>query len=120
MQKKRETVIFLTPKGNLQIMKNVFEITHRDRAQAGYSMFLRRLSKVKAGDIAKEMEISDSALSELKNKFAENVLLLLAHLNLKVVDASSRCMDPIAYEFLTRTHERMARTNATLLWEEEE
>ena len=94
--------------------------TVRDCAQRSHSLFLRRMAAVKAGDIAKDMGISDSAMSELKNKHAESVLVLLAHLGLKAVAASSRCLDPAAFEFLTRTHERMARQSPQLLWEDTE
>lgn len=94
--------------------------TPRDRAQAGYTLFLQRLPTGTAKNVAKEMGISDSQLSELKNKHVEPVMLLLAHLGLKVVDSANRCVTPQVYEFLISTHERMVRQAPALVWGDDE
>jgi hypothetical protein len=96
------------------------DLSPRDRAQRGYTMVLQRMSHGTAKNIAKDMGISDSAVSELKTKHVENALLLLAHLGLKVVDVKARCMAPAAFEFLTDSHQRIARKAPELLWGDED
>lgn len=94
--------------------------TARDRAQRGHSLFLQRIGKVKAGDIAKDMGISDSTLSEIKNKSVEHALLLLAHLGLKCVPSEFRCVDPATFEFMRVSASKLMNQAPQLLWDEEE
>lgn len=94
--------------------------TPRDRASRAYSVFLQRLGRVKAGDIAKQMDISDSTLSEIKNRQVEQCLTLLAHLGLKVVDANARCMSPSAFAFATEVLGRAMKSQPQLVWDEGE
>lgn len=96
------------------------ETTPRDRAAAGFSTFLQRLPMGKAKQVAQEMGIGDKEVSELKTQSMEKCILLLAHLGLKVVDVKSRCISPAAYDFLVETHERVLRTQPSLVWDEQE
>lgn len=96
------------------------EPTARDRAQSGYSLFLRRIGKVKAGDIARMMDLTDGQLSEIKTKKVEDALLLLAHLGLKCVPAEFRCVDPATFEFLTVSSKKLMNEAPHLLWDEEQ
>ena len=95
-------------------------ISPRDRANKGYSLVLQRMAHGTAKTIAADMGISDSTLSDIKNKQTEQVLLLLAHLGLKVVPANVKCLDPVAYEFLTAMHARIVAQAPQLVWEEAE
>lgn len=96
------------------------ESSPRDRAQKAHSLFLQRIGKVKAGDIAKLMEMTDGQLSEIKNKKVEDALLLLAHLGLKVVPVEMRCMPLDAFVFLTSMHKRVVEKAPALIWEDVE
>lgn len=96
------------------------DTTPRDRAQKAHSLFLQRIGKVKASDIAKLMDISDSALSDIKNKQVENALLLLSHLGLKCVPAEFRCVDPKTMDFLTVSSRKLMNEAPHLLWDEED
>jgi hypothetical protein len=93
------------------------ETTPRDRANASYSLFLRTMagSATTAGDIAKAMEVSDSKVSEIKNKQMQDCLLLLAHLGLKVVPAEFECMAPETHRFVS-SHVRMAKVAPHILF----
>lgn len=95
------------------------DTTARDRAQKSYSLFLQRIGKVKAGDIAKQMDLTDGQLSDIKNKKVEDALTLLAHLGLKCVPAEFRCVDPATFEFLTASAKRLMNEAPQLLWDEE-
>jgi hypothetical protein len=96
------------------------DLTPRDRAQIGFTMVLQRMSHGRAQNVAKDMGISDSTLSELKTKHAEKVLLLLAHLGLKVVDARAKTLAPAAFEFLTESHQRFVKVAPQLVWGDDE
>lgn len=91
------------------------EIGHRSHA-----LLLRRLGEKTQGDVALELGMSPSALSEMKNRHAEPVLMLLGHLGLKVVPASFRCIAEDKFVFLTEMHARMVQRAPQLLWGEDE
>lgn len=93
-------------------------VTPRDRANKAHSLVLQKMPHGTAQDIAKAMEVSDSELSGIKNKQLEPVLLLLAHLDLKVVSTDYVCLSRKTYEFLTEQHERMVKRK--LAWVEDE
>ncbi len=79
---------------------------------------LQRLQEPgKAGAVAVAMGVSDSTVSRIKTERMEEVLTLLAHLGLKVVPADYKCVNPDAYAFLTRPHERVMREAPQLIWE---
>lgn len=79
---------------------------------------LQRLQEPgKAGAVAVAMGVSDSTISRIKTERMEEVLTLLSHLGLKVVPADYKCVNPDAYAFLTRTHERVMREAPQLIWE---
>jgi hypothetical protein len=71
----------------------------------------------KAGAVAALMGVSDSTVSRIKTERLEEVVLLLAYLGLKVVPAEFKCVDPDAYAFLTKTHERVMHRAPELIWE---
>lgn len=74
----------------------------------------------KATSVAAAMGVSDSTISRIKTERLEECLTFLAHLGLKVVPASYKCVDAAAYEFLTTTHERVMRKAPELIWEHDE
>lgn len=94
--------------------------TPRDRAHKGHTLFLQRIGKVKAGDIAKAMEVSDAEVSNMKNKEMERCLLLLAHLGLKCVPSGFRCVDPATFEFMRVSASKLMNQAPQLLWDEEQ
>lgn len=96
------------------------EITPRDRANKGYSLFLRRMNDVKAKDLAVAMELSDSQVSEIKTKKVQEALLLLAHVGLKCVPADYRCVDPKTMDFLTASSRKLINQAPHLIWDEGE
>jgi hypothetical protein len=97
------------------------EMTPRDRANRAYTEFLQLMAPGGTGKrLAAEMGMSDGDVSELKTKHMEKCLLLLAHLDRKVVPTRYRCMTPITYEFLTETHQRMVAQSPKLVWEDSE
>lgn len=91
-------------------------MTPRDRANRGHALFLQRMGSVRAGDIAKEMELSDGQVSEIKNKKVEDAILLLAHVGLKVVDAAFKCVPRNTFDFLAQSHANIVQQAPTLLW----
>ena len=66
------------------------------------------------------MGVSEATISRIKNERAEEVLLVLAHLGLKIVPADYKCVDPATYEFLTATHQRVMSRAPELIWDAEE
>lgn len=47
------------------------------------------------------------------------VLQLLAHLGLKVVDADAHCVSAENYQFLTASHARVIQRAPHLIWDDE-
>lgn len=92
------------------------DISARDRAQRGYTLFLNRIGNVKAGDIAKTMGVSDAVVSETKTKKVEDAILLLSYLGLKCVPAHFRCLEPAMFEFLTASSKKLMNEAPELLW----
>jgi hypothetical protein len=91
-----------------------------ETARKGVQLALQRLQESgKAGAVAVAMGLSDSTVSRIKTERLEEVLLLIAHLGLKVVPADFRCVNPEAYAFLTSTHERVMREAPHLIWDVE-
>lgn len=90
----------------------------RDRAHKAYTLVLQRMPHGEGKNIAAEMAISPSDLTELKKK-VEPVLLLLSHLGFKLTDIGSHCIKPAAYQFLIETHERVVREAPALVWTDE-
>lgn len=89
-----------------------------ETARKGVQLALQRLQEGgKAGAVATAMGVSDSTVSRIKTERLEEVVLLLAHLGLKIVPADFKCVNPDAYAFLTRTHERVMREAPQLIWE---
>lgn len=66
------------------------------------------------------MGVSDSTVSRIKTERLEEVVTLLAYLGLKVVCAEATCVDRSAYQFLTRTHERVMAKAPHLIWDQDE
>lgn len=69
--------------------------------------------------VAVALGMAESTVSRLKNDHLEQVLLLLAHLGLKVVPADHTCVSKETYEFLTRTHARVLQQAPELIWDVE-
>lgn len=91
--------------------------TPTERAQQAQTMVLQRLATATQSATAAAMGVSESTINRIKTERMEEVLLMLAHLGLKVVPAEFRCVDPEAYAFLTRTHERVMRQAPQLIWD---
>jgi transcriptional regulator with XRE-family HTH domain len=85
------------------------------------NLALRHLqSPGSAVSVATAMGVSESTVSRLKNDHMESVLTLLAHLGLKVVPSSFKCVDREAYDFLVRSHTRVMAKAPELIWEQDE
>lgn len=96
------------------------DMSPRERAGRGFAEVLKRLPHGRAKELAEQMDIAESALSELKNKHVEHVLQLLAHLGLKVVSTDKVCMPRETFEFLTATHQRVVAKAPELVWSDGE
>lgn len=95
------------------------EKTAADRAHHAQSLVLQRLAKATQAATATAMGVSESTINRIKTERLEEVLQMMTHLGLKVVPAEFRCVDPDAYAFLTRTHERVMREAPQLVWDVE-
>lgn len=73
----------------------------------------------KAGAVAAAMGVSDSTVSRIKTERLEEVVTFLAHLGIKCVPSDFRCVNHAAYEFLTRTHQRVMERHPELIWEQD-
>lgn len=95
--------------------------TPPERARKSMQVVLQRLQGAEtAASLAVAMGVSEATISRIKNDRMEECLTLLAHLGLKVVPTDFKCVDRSAYEFLTRTHERIMARAPELIWEIEE
>lgn len=95
--------------------------TPAETARNGARLALQRLQEPgRAVAVAAAMGISESTVSRLKNERMEEVVLMLAHLGLKLVPSEFRCVDPAAYTFLTNTTQRVMAKNPELIWESDE
>lgn len=92
----------------------------RERAHEAHTMFLNKIRKANAGDVALAMGVSDSKVSELKNKQMQDCLLLLAHLGLKLVPANYQCMPSDTHRFLVQSHQLVVQKAPHLLFGGEE
>lgn len=94
--------------------------TPAETARKGVHLVLQQLQeKGKAGAVAAAMGVSESTVSRLKNEHLGETFLMLAHLGLKVVPTSFKCVSPEVYAFLTITHERVMREAPQLIWDTE-
>lgn len=92
-----------------------------ETARKGLTLALHRLQEPgKAGAVAAAMGVSDSTISRIKTERLEECMQFLAHLGIKCVPADYRCVNPEAYAFLTKTHERVMREAPQLIWDIEE
>lgn len=91
--------------------------TPTERVQLAQTLVLQRLAAATQAATATAMGVSESTINRIKTERMEEVLLMLAHLGLKVVPAEFKCVDPEAYAFLTRTHERVMRVQPQLIWD---
>lgn len=95
--------------------------TPAETTRKGVQLALQRLQEPgKAGAVAASMGVSDSTVSRIKTERMEEVIAFLAFLGLKVVPAEYKCVDPVAYAFLTTTHQRVMQRAPDLIWEQEE
>lgn len=89
-----------------------------ERARKTVQLVLQRLQEPGTGvAVAAAMGVSESTVSRMKTDHLEQVALFLACLGLKVVPSEFKCVDPAAYDFLTRTHEKVMRVAPQLIWE---
>lgn len=88
-----------------------------ERAQQAQSLVLQRLAATTQASVATAMGASEATVNRIKTERLEDVLLMLAHLGLKVVPAEYKCVDPESYAFLTKTHERVMRVQPALIWD---
>lgn len=93
------------------------EKTPAERAKQAHTLVLQRLAATTQVALSAAMGTSESTINRIKTERLEEVLLALAHLGLKVVPAEFKCVDPEAYAFLTRTHERVMRQAPQLIWD---
>lgn len=92
-----------------------------ERARKGVSLVLQRMETAGTGaQLAVSMGVSETTISRIKNERLEETLLLMAHLGLKCVPTSFRCVDQATYDFLTATHQRVMQRAPELIWDIEE
>lgn len=106
---------------NGEVAMSVASTAPPEKARKAMQLALQALQEPgKAGAVAAAMGVSDSTVSRIKTERMEEVLLLLAHLGLKVVPSDYRCVEPAAYEFLVKSHRRVMDTAPQLIWGVEE
>lgn len=70
-----------------------------ERARKGAVLAARVLSEPgRAAGVASSMGLSESTISRIKNERLDEVLLFLAHLGIKCVPTSYRCIDERTFE----------------------
>lgn len=89
--------------------------THKQRAQRCNTEILNLIPHGQAKELAQQMGVSESSLSEAR-KHLETNLLLIHHLGLQVVPASAVLVDRRAKEFMAGVHERVTAHAPHLLW----
>lgn len=71
----------------------MLEITPQERVRRSMTLVLQRLAVPGTqAKLAESASLSESTVSRIKTDRLEDVLTLLAHLDLKVVDASATCV----------------------------
>lgn len=98
----------------------MIEKTPAERAQRAHSLVLQRMAASTQTALAAAMGTSESTINRIKTERLEEVLVVLAHLGLKVVPTDFKCVNPAAYAFLTSTHERVMREAPQLIWDIEQ
>lgn len=89
-----------------------------ERACKTVNLVLQRLQEPgTAAAAAVAMGVSESTVSRIKNERLQEVAQLLSCLGLKVVPNEFKCVDPEAYAFLTKTHEKIMRVAPQMIWE---
>lgn len=95
--------------------------TPAERARKAVQLVLQRLKEPgTAVAAAAAMGVSEATISRLKNDHMEQVLTLLAHLGLKVVPFTFKCVDRESYDFLVRSHTRVMEKAPELIWDQDE
>lgn len=79
--------------------------SQRDSARKIESSLLQRLSAVGQVTVAKAMDVSESTISRLKDGQITAVAQLLAALNLKLVPADFKVVDPIRAQAMYTLYE---------------
>lgn len=69
--------------------------------------------------VAAAMGVSESTVSRIKTERLEEAVTLLAHLGLKVVPATHKCVEATAYDFLVASHMRVMDRAPHLIWEQD-
>lgn len=88
-----------------------------ERTQKAVSLVLQRMAEGTQAALAVSMGISESTVNRIKTERLEEVMLMLAHLGLKVVPADYKCVDRESYDFLVRSHTRVMAKAPQLIWE---
>jgi DNA-binding XRE family transcriptional regulator len=96
------------------------DLTPQERARKGSALALQRMADRTQAALAVAMGVSESTVNRIKTERLDEVLLVLAHLGLKVVPTEFKCVDAAAYAFLTTTHQRVMQRAPNLIWEQEE
>jgi hypothetical protein len=90
-------------------------------ARKGVTLAMHALQEAgKAGAVAVAMGVSDSTISRIKTERLEECLLMLAHLGIKAVPTSFKCVDRESYDFLVRSHTRVMEKAPQLIWDADE
>lgn len=91
-----------------------------DRAKRYHSLALQRMASVTQTALSVAMGTSETTINRIKTERLEEVMLMLAHLGLKVVPESFKCVNPESYDFLVRSHTRVMAKAPHLIWDEDE
>lgn len=96
-------------------------IPQPERARKIQQVVLQRVNEAESqAAIAAAISRSEATVNRLLNDHLENFAALLSQIGLKVVPAEFKCVEPEAYAFLTKTHERFMRKAPQLIWEQDE
>ena len=96
-------------------------LTQPERARKIVQIVIQRVNEAESqAAIATAISRSEATVNRLLNDHLENFAALLAERGLKVVPVAFKCVEPEAYAFLTKTHERFMRRAPELIWDQDE
>lgn len=99
----------------------VVSVPPGERARKSVNLVLQHMKDPgTAAAVAAAMGTSEATISRIKNERMEEVLTMLAHLGIKCVPSSYKCVDPESYDFLVRSHKRVMEKQPSLIWEQDE
>lgn len=97
------------------------EITPKERMQRSLTLVLQRLAVPGTqAKLAEFANLSESTVSRIKSDRLEDVLTMLAYLDLKVVEASNTCVPREKFALMQDMCQTLMQKAPRLYWQDEE